>query len=1326
MGNLKSVGQEPGPPCGLGLGLGFGLCGKQGPASPAPEPSRAPAPATPQAPDHSPAPSSPTLTRPPEGPKFPRVKNWELGSITYDTLCAQSQQDGPCTPRRCLGSLVLPRKLQTRPSQGPPPAEQLLSQARDFINQYYSSIKRSSSQAHEERLQEVEAEVASTGTYHLRESELVFGAKQAWRNAPRCVGRIQWGKLQVFDARDCSSAQEMFTYICNHIKYATNRGNLRSRPRVSSAITVFPQRAPGRGDFRIWNTQLVRYAGYRQQDGSVRGDPANVEITEVGTGRGEGGTQPMWRSQRWARGDEMGGPSQRGDHGGGHEETRWGDPANVEITEVGTGRGEGGPANVETSELCIQHGWAPGNGRFDVLPLLLQAPDEAPELFVLPPELVLEVPLEHPTLEWFAALGLRWYALPAVSNMLLEIGGLEFPAAPFSGWYMSTEIGTRNLCDPHRYNILEDVAVCMDLDTRTTSSLWKDKAAVEINLAVLHSFQLAKVTIVDHHAATVSFMKHLENEQKARGGCPADWAWIVPPISGSLTPVFHQEMVNYVLSPAFRYQPDPWKGSAAKGAGITRKKTFKEVANAVKISASLMGTLMAKRVKATILYASETGRAQSYAQQLGRLFRKAFDPRVLCMDEYDVVSLEHEALVLVVTSTFGNGDPPENGESFAAALMEMSGPYNSSPRPEQHKSYKIRFNSVSCSDPLVSSWRRKRKESSNTDSAGGPGDPQVRGPRRGGLCRGVGAASCLGTRGEDEGACPDGSWYPRFCVFGLGSRAYPHFCAFARAVDTRLEELGGERLLQLGQGDELCGQEEAFRGWAKAAFQASCETFCVGEEAKAAAQDIFSPKRSWKRQRYRLSTQAEGLQLLPGLIHVHRRKMFQATVLSVENLQSSKSTRATILVRLDTAGQEGLQYQPGDHIGICPPNRPGLVEALLSRVEDPPPPTESVAVEQLEKGSPGGPPPSWVRDPRLPPCTLRQALTFFLDITSPPSPRLLRLLSTLAEEPSEQQELETLSQDPRRYEEWKWFRCPTLLEVLEQFPSVALPAPLLLTQLPLLQPRYYSVSSAPSAHPGEVHLTVAVLAYRTQDGLGPLHYGVCSTWLSQLKTGDPVPCFIRGAPSFRLPPDPYVPCILVGPGTGIAPFRGFWQERLHDIESKGLQPAPMTLVFGCRCSQLDHLYRDEVQDAQERGVFGRVLTAFSREPDSPKVRDPEGAGTYVQDILRTELAAEVHRVLCLERGHMFVCGDVTMATSVLQTVQRILATEGGMELDEAGDVIGVLRDQQRYHEDIFGLTLRTQEVTSRIRTQSFSLQERHLRGAVPWAFDPPGPDTPGP
>lgn len=126
----------------------------------------------------------------------------------------------------------------------------------------------------------------------------------------------------------------------------------------------------------------------------------------------------------------------------------------------------------------------------------------------------------------------------------------------------------------------------------------------------------------------------------------------------------------------------------------------------------------------------------------------------------------------------------------------------------------------------MSSWRRKRKESSNTDSAGALGTLRSGASARGALL-GVGGwrgGELPGHRGEDEGARPDASWHPRFCVFGLGSRAYPHFCAFARAVDTRLEELGGERLLQLGQGDELCGQEEAFRGWAKAAFQVSPPT----------------------------------------------------------------------------------------------------------------------------------------------------------------------------------------------------------------------------------------------------------------------------------------------------------------------------------------------------------------------------------------------------------------------------------------------------------------------------------------------------------------------
>ncbi|XP_070623244.1 nitric oxide synthase 3 isoform X1 [Erythrolamprus reginae] len=1115
-------------------------------------------------------------------PRYARIKNWQTGAILYDTLSAQAGQEVPCSAKRCLGSAMVPKQMVSGPD-GARSEEELLRLARDFLALYFGSMKRAESPAHHQRLQEVQQQIATTGRYQLLEAELIFGAKHAWRNAARCLGRIQWNKLQVFDARDITSAQEMYTFLCTHINYATNRGNLRS------AITVFPPRVAGRGDFRIWNPQLIRYAGYKQPDGSILGDPANVEITE----------------------------------------------------------------------LCIQYGWHPPYGRFDVLPLLLQAPDEDPELFVLPPELVLEVPITHPTLTWFEELSLRWYALPAVANMLLEIGGLEFPAAPFSGWYVGCEIGMRDFCDTHRYNLSQTVAEKMGLDTGTTLSLWKDKAAVELNMAVLHSFQLAKVTIVDHHAVAESFMKHLENEQRIRGGCPADWVWLVPPISGSLTPVFHQELVNYQLSPGFRYQADPWKSYIPKGTTITRKKTFKEIANAVKISAKLMGHVMAQRVKATILYASETGKSKAYAFNLKELFQSAFAPKVMCLDEYDVVSLEHETLILVVTSTFGNGDPPENGESFSKALMEMSCPYLGTVEPEFQKSYKMRFNSISQSDPSVAFWKRKRRESSNTDCAG-----------------------ALGTL--------------RFSVFGLGSRAYPHFCAFAHAVDTRLEELGGERILPLGEGDELCGQEESFRTWASSVFKAACDTFCV--ESDSVSAEVFSNRCSWKRNRHRVLAQpGMAFDLLADLTKMHKRKVFPCYVVSVKNLQSADSGRATILVRLQTGDQPELQYQPGDHISIFPANQPELVEALMQLVQDPPPAEEPVAVETLEAGTEGVKR-MWVPTQRLPPCTLRQALTYLLDITAAPSPQLLQLLANLAEDRAERMKLQRLSQDSLLYEEWKWFRCPTVVEILEEFPSVALPTSLLLTQLPLLQARQYSVSSAPDAHPGELHLTVAVLNYRSQDGKGPMHYGVCSTWLSQLSPGEMVPAFIRSTLNFQLPSDPTAPCILVGPGTGIAPFRGFWQQRQHEIKTRGLSTGEMTLIFGCRSSQHDHIYSEEIREAQEAGALRRVLTGFSRDPDYPK--------TYVQDLLRLHLADHVFDVLSRCEGHIYVCGDVTMATGVLQTIQQILAQEGRMSLVEAGDTVSELRDQNRYHEDIFGLTFRTQEVASRIRSLSFSKQGR--------------------
>uniref|UniRef100_A0A8C7UQL0 Nitric oxide synthase n=1 Tax=Oncorhynchus mykiss TaxID=8022 RepID=A0A8C7UQL0_ONCMY len=1003
------------------------------------------------------------------------------------------------------------------------------------------------SKAYVDRLEEVTKEIEASGTYQLKDTELIYGAKHAWRNAARCVGRIQWSKLQVFDARDCTTAHGMYNYICNHIKYATNKGNLRS------AITIFPQRTDGKRDFRVWNTQLIRYAGYKQPDGQILGDPANVEFTEI----------------------------------------------------------------------CIQQGWKAPKGRFDVLPLLLQSNGNDPELFEIPQDLILEVQITHPKYDWFKDLNLKWYSLPAVSSMLLEVGGLEFTACPFSGWYMGTEIGVRDFCDSSRYNILEEVASLMALDTRKTSSLWKDQALVEINIAVLYSFQSSKVTIVDHHSATESFMKHMENEIRVRGGCPGDWVWIVPPMSGSITPVFHQEMLNYRLTPSFEYQV---RRKEINNGTPTKKRAigFKKLAKAVKFSAKLMGQAMAKRVKATILFATETGKSQDYAKTLCEIFKHAFDAKVMSMDEYDMVDLEHETLVLAVTSTFGNGDPPENGEKYLSLQWTNKVLFYTAsvlvvPVSASLRSYKVRFNSVS-------SYSDTRKSSSDEP------EPRVNFESTGPLAN------------------------VRFSVFGLGSRAYPHFCAFAHAVDTLLEELGGERILRMGEGDELCGQEESFRNWAKKVFKAACDVFCIGD-----SQSVVANCTSYA--------------------NCYCRTPNCTIVTNCNHCSESPSSRSTIFVRLHTNNEDSLTYQPGDHLGIFPGNHEDLITALIEKLEDAPPVNQIVKVEFLEERN-------TALEPRIPPCTIYQAFQYFLDITTPPSPVLLQQFASLATNDKQRKKLETLSKGLQEYEEWKWYNNPTMVEVLEEFPSIQMPSTLLLTQLPLLQPRYYSISSSPDVHPGEIHLTVAVVSYKTRGKEGPIHHGVCSSWLNRIEAEEMVPCFVRGAPTFRLPKDHRAPCILVGPGTGIAPFRSFWEQKLFDYERDGIKSCPMILVFGCRQSQIDHIYKEETIQAKNKEVFKELYTAYSREPGRPK--------KYVQDVLREKLSETVYQCLREEGGHIYVCGDVGMAGDVLKTVQQIIKLQGNMTLEDAGFYISKLRDENRYHEDIFGVTLRTYEVTNRL------------------------------
>ncbi|GGJ83323.1 nitric oxide synthase oxygenase [Pilimelia anulata] len=353
------------------------------------------------------------------------------------------------------------------------------AEAAEFLTRCYAENPRLGPVA--PRLALVAAQVEATGTYTHTPDELTYGARLAWRNSSRCIGRLYWRSLIVLDRRRASAADDIFSLLVEHLRIAGGQVPVREPGRrrtggdavkqghIRPVISVFAPAVPGRPYARLYNEQLIRYAGHRTPEG-VAGDPRYIEFT----------------------------------------------------------------ARMQ------EYGWQSTGKPFEVLPLAVETPAEGVRLFTLPPDAVLEVPIRHPEYEWFDELHLRWHAVPAIANMRLAVGGVHYPLAPFSGWYMGSEIGARNFADLDRYDLLPEVARRLGLDTSRESTLWRDRALVELNRAVLWSFESAGVRIADHHTESDRFLKHVANEERAGRGTPADWTWIVPPISGGATSVFHR------------------------------------------------------------------------------------------------------------------------------------------------------------------------------------------------------------------------------------------------------------------------------------------------------------------------------------------------------------------------------------------------------------------------------------------------------------------------------------------------------------------------------------------------------------------------------------------------------------------------------------------------------------------------------------------------------------------------------------------------------------------------------------------------------------------
>ena len=368
-----------------------------------------------------------------------------------------------------------------------------------------------------------------------------------------------------------------------------------------------------------------------------------------------------------------------------------------------------------------------------------------------------------------------------------------------------------------------------------------------------------------------------------------------------------------------------------------------------------------------------------------------------------------------------------------------------------------------------------------------------------------------------------------------------------------------------------------------------------------------------------------------------RKNPFPARLAARRALTGPGSGKETLHYEVSLSGSD-LSYEAGDSLGIFPANDAAGVNAVLSAVG-------LTGEEPVESAG----------------TNLREVLTHQVTLREPSR----QLLAAILEKCPSAAELSELTDPEAKSVMDDWVDGREVVDILESYPQARFTPDELVKVLRKLQPRLHSIASSPKAHPEAVHLTVAVVRYESH---GRQRQGVCSTYLADRVDTRTMPVFIHSAKHFRPPEDPSVPVIMVGPGTGIAPFRAFLQER----EATGAT-GPTWLFFGDRNRATDFLYEEEINAWLERGVLHRLDTAFSRD---------QAEKIYVQHRM-LENGAEIWRWLA-EGGYFYVCGDAArMAKDVDHALHRIVKVEGGKTEEEATAFVDELKKAKRYRKDVY-------------------------------------------
>lgn len=543
-----------------------------------------------------------------------------------------------------------------------------------------------------------------------------------------------------------------------------------------------------------------------------------------------------------------------------------------------------------------------------------------------------------------------------------------------------------------------------------------------------------------------------------------------------------------------------------------------------------------------VLYGTETYNSEGCAERTGEAIEAlGLEATVLDMEDFELDLLPHLHTLLIVTSTFGNGEPPANAEELHDWLFSDDAP------------------------PLQ------------------------------GL---------------------------RFSVCGLGDRSYDEFCQCAVEFDAQLGALGGERFVPRVDCD--VDFDPPFEAWLErvlAALQTMEFPEADEEEAHEYAALSVSMAASRERETPKVGT---------------RKNPFMATVLRNENLNGVGSQKETRHVELSLVGS-GIRYKVGDSLGLFPRNCPDLVRRLLAALRinrDAP-----VELDGMRK-------------------TVRYVLVHHKDVNTIDK----RMLELAYGGPNGRwfQELYEDTESRKSYIDGNH-----IIDFAEHA-QVAFDAQTLVDRMRTLGPRLYSISSSPQMHPGEVHLTVDVLRY---DLHGKFRKGVSSTFLGERCGVDiEVPVYLRPSSDFTLVDDD-LPIIMVGPGTGIAPFRAFLEERA----ARGVTDGYAWLFFGARNGATDFLYREELEHYRESGVLTRLDTAFSRDQEEK---------VYVQHRM-WQHAADLWA--WLEAGAVvYVCGDAQrMAKDVNDTLVQVAARYGRMTVRDAEAWVKQLITDGRYLRDVY-------------------------------------------